>query len=131
MTGIVRDLERRRREKRIGVALGGGGIGAVCSAAAGAEIAPGARLHGKVERHEKFGVFVFLAPGRTGLIPTKETGVLREADIGRTFPGRRSLRSRRSIVEDATRRGDASALEPQGGLGRTRSKDEVQRHAER
>jgi ribosomal protein S1 len=39
-----------------------------------------------VERHEKFGVFVFLAPGRTGLIPMKETGVAREADIARTFP---------------------------------------------
>ena len=30
----------------------------------GAEIVPGARLTGKVERHETFGVFVFLAPGR-------------------------------------------------------------------
>ena len=47
---------------------------------------PGARLTGKVERHEKFGVFVFLAPGRTGLIPMSETGVAREADVARTFP---------------------------------------------
>jgi predicted RNA-binding protein with RPS1 domain len=47
---------------------------------------PGARLTGKVERHEKFGVFVFLAPGRTGLIPMSETGVAKEADIGRAFP---------------------------------------------
>ena len=29
---------------------------------------PGARLKGKVERIERFGVFVFLAPGRTGLV---------------------------------------------------------------
>ena len=50
------------------------------------EIVPGARLVGKVERHEKFGVFVFLAPGRTGLIPMSETGVAKEADIARTFP---------------------------------------------
>ena len=49
-------------------------------------IAPGARLTGKVERHEKFGVFVFLAPGRTGLIPLSETGVAKEADVQRAFP---------------------------------------------
>jgi small subunit ribosomal protein S1 len=49
-------------------------------------IVPGARLKGKVERHEKFGVFVFLAPGRTGLIPASETGVARDGDIARTFP---------------------------------------------
>jgi small subunit ribosomal protein S1 len=46
----------------------------------------GARLKGKVERHEKFGVFVFLAPGRTGLIPLSETGIPREADVVRAFP---------------------------------------------
>jgi len=39
-----------------------------------------------VERHEKFGVFVFLAPGRTGLIPMSETGVAREADVSKAFP---------------------------------------------
>ncbi len=43
-------------------------------------------MTGKVERHEKFGVFVFLAPGRSGLIPMSETGVAREADVTRTFP---------------------------------------------
>jgi ribosomal protein S1 len=31
-------------------------------------------------------VFVFLAPGRTGLIPVSETGVARDADIARAFP---------------------------------------------
>jgi small subunit ribosomal protein S1 len=41
---------------------------------------------GKVERHEKFGVFVFLAPGRTGLMPLGETGIAREADVARAFP---------------------------------------------
>jgi small subunit ribosomal protein S1 len=49
-------------------------------------IAPGARLTGKVERHEKFGVFVFLAPGRTGLMPLGETGVIREGDVAKAFP---------------------------------------------
>ena len=47
---------------------------------------PGSRLTGKVERHEKFGVFVFLGPGRTGLIPSSETGVAREGDVAKTFP---------------------------------------------
>ena len=47
---------------------------------------PGASVTGKVERHEKFGVFVFLAPGRTGLMPMSETGLDREADVARAFP---------------------------------------------
>ena len=69
-----------------------GGAGAVPPARANGtapsqpEIVPGARLTGKVERHEKFGVFVFLAPGRTGLIPMSETGVAKEADVARAFP---------------------------------------------
>jgi small subunit ribosomal protein S1 len=77
------DLEK----KRIGVALvpEGATRAAGASPAAG-EIVPGARLKGKIERHEKFGVFVFLAPGRTGLIPLSETGVPREADVVKAFP---------------------------------------------
>ena len=47
---------------------------------------PGAGLKGKVERHEKFGVFVFLGPGRTGLIPMSETNVPREADVAKALP---------------------------------------------
>jgi small subunit ribosomal protein S1 len=77
------DLER----KRIGVALVPEGSPATGGTAASAlEIVPGARLTGKVERHEKFGVFVFLAPGRTGLIPMSETGVPREVDVARALP---------------------------------------------
>jgi len=77
------DLEK----KRIGVALvlkGEAAAGAAPPAPVG--IVPGARLTGKVERHEKFGVFVFLAPGRIGLIPNSETGLAGEADIRRVFP---------------------------------------------
>ena len=47
---------------------------------------PGAIVTGKVERHEKFGVFVFLSPGRTGLMPFAETGVERDADMLKAFP---------------------------------------------
>jgi small subunit ribosomal protein S1 len=74
-------------QKRIGVAL----VQEAWGRAAGAtgarpDIVPGARLTGKVERHEKFGVFVFLAPGRTGVVPLSETGVEKEADVRRAFP---------------------------------------------
>ena len=31
-------------------------------------------------------MFVFLAPGRTGLVPMSETGVAREGDVAKTFP---------------------------------------------
>ena len=50
------------------------------------EVVPGARLTGKVERHESFGVFVFLGPGQTGLLPLSETGLDRGADIRKAFP---------------------------------------------
>jgi small subunit ribosomal protein S1 len=50
------------------------------------EIVAGARLTGKVERHEPYGVFVFLAPGRTGLIHASETGVDKGTDLRREFP---------------------------------------------
>jgi small subunit ribosomal protein S1 len=86
--------------KRIGVAvLEAGGVtaegardaGSAASSAAPrprdrVEIVIGARLTGKVERHERFGVFVFLAPGRTGLIHLSETGVDRESDLRKAFP---------------------------------------------
>ena len=77
------DLEK----KRIGVALvPEGSARASGTASSSGEIVPGARLKGKVERHENFGVFVFLAPGRTGLLPLSETGIPREADVKKAFP---------------------------------------------
>ena len=74
-------------KKRIGVALlpeGSARAGGIRPSAS--EIVPGARLTGVVERHEKFGVFIFLAPGRTGLIPLSETGIAKEADVAKAFP---------------------------------------------
>ena len=77
------DLEK----KRIGVApVPEGSTRAAGGEGSTRQIVPGARLKGKVERHEKFGVFVFLAPGHTGLIPLSETGVPREADVVKAFP---------------------------------------------
>jgi small subunit ribosomal protein S1 len=76
------DLEK----KRIGLALVAESAGGAGAPPTQSELVPGARLTGKVERHEKFGVFVFLAPGRTGLIPLSETGIAREADVTKAFP---------------------------------------------
>jgi small subunit ribosomal protein S1 len=87
MTGAFEILSIDPEKKRIGVALlPEGSARAGGAAPSRPEIVPGARLTGKVERHEKFGVFVFLAPGRTGLIPMSETGLAREGDVARTFP---------------------------------------------
>ena len=87
MTGTFEILSIDLEQKRIGVALVQEGW-ARAEGATGARpgIVPGARLTGKVERHEKFGVFVFLAPGRTGLIPLSETGIAKEGDVQRAFP---------------------------------------------
>ncbi len=74
-------------QKRIGVALVQEAWGSTAAPkGARPEIVPGARLTGKVERHENFGVFVYLAPGRTGVIPLSETGIAKEGDLRRAFP---------------------------------------------
>jgi small subunit ribosomal protein S1 len=87
LTAPFEILTIERDKKRIGVALvpEGSARAAGVSSAAG-EIVAGAQVKGKVERHESFGVFVFLAPGKTGLIPLSETGVARDGDVAKTFP---------------------------------------------
>ncbi len=63
MAGTFEILSVDLDQKRIGVALAVDGSAPVKEAVAGRTgIVPGARLTGKVERHEKFGVFVYLAP---------------------------------------------------------------------
>jgi len=86
-TGTFEILAIDLEQKRIGVALVQESW-ARAEGATGARpgIVPGARLTGKVERYEKFGVFVFLAPGRTGVIPMSETGVAKEGDVQRALP---------------------------------------------
>jgi len=86
-TGAFEILSIDIAQKRIGVAL----VDEASSRAAAATspqdaIVPGAIVTGKVERHEKFGVFVFLSPGRTGLMPFAETGVDRNTDMLKAFP---------------------------------------------
>jgi small subunit ribosomal protein S1 len=87
MTGPFEILSVDAAQKRIGVVLveeGSARAGETVSP--GGAILPGARLTGKVERHETFGVFVFLSPGRTGLMPLSETGVDRGGDVVKAFP---------------------------------------------
>ena len=86
MTGTFEILSIDADKKRIGVAVLPEGSARAGAARSVSGIVPGARLTGVVERHEKFGVFVFLAPGRTGLIPLSETGIAREADVIKAFP---------------------------------------------
>ena len=74
-------------QKRIGLALVEEGSSRADAASAPQDaIVAGAIVTGKVDRHEKFGVFVFLSPGRTGLMPNAETGVDRDTDLRKVFP---------------------------------------------
>ena len=85
-TGAFEILSIDLDKKRIGVALVPDGAVRASVMRSSSEIVPGARITGKVERIEPFGVFVFLAPGRTALMPMSETGVDKEADIAKAFP---------------------------------------------
>ena len=86
-TGSFEILNVDPAQKRIGVALvDEGSPRAAAATAPQAAIAPGTIVTGKVERHERFGVFVFLSPGRTGLMPFSETGLDRDADLVKAFP---------------------------------------------
>jgi small subunit ribosomal protein S1 len=139
MTGTFEILSVDPEKKRIGVAMLPEGSARAGRAAPAPQIAPGVHLKGKVERHEKFGVFVFIAPGRTGLIPMAETGVPREGDVARAFPigsevevivlevepsGRRIRLSAKAVrdakeaeeVREYTERADAAPSESFGSL---------------
>jgi small subunit ribosomal protein S1 len=123
------DAEKRR----IGVALVEEGSLKARSAEA---IKPGARLVGNVERHESYGVFLYLKPGSTGLIPLEETGLERDGDLRKAFPvgsevevmvlevdasGRRIRLSRKAVREAAEKqeareyRERQDAAEAEGG----------------
>ena len=96
-------------------------------------IVAGAKFTGKIERHEKFGVFVSLAPGISGLLPLSETGVGPEADVRKAFPVGRdvdvvvldvdaaSRRIRLSVKAVATAQEDAEVREY------TKRQDDVQK----
>jgi small subunit ribosomal protein S1 len=127
-------------KKRIGVALvPEGSTRASDTAPFSSGGISGAQVTGKVERHESFGVFVFLAPGRTGLMPLSETGVAKDADVTKAFPvgsdievvvleadpsGRRIRVSRKALLDaqdrqelrEYTERAEAAPAEGFGSL---------------
>ncbi len=128
MTGSFEILSIDPQKKRIGVALlPDGSARAESSSRPQSGIAPGARLTGKVEKHEKFGVFVFLAPGRTGLIPMSETGVPREGDVARAFPVGKEVEVIVLEIDATGRRIRLSAKAVQ----EAKEADEVREYAER
>ncbi len=136
MTAAFEILSIDPDKKRIGVALvEEGSARSAGPAPPQSALVPGARVTGKVERHEKFGVLVFLSPGRTGLMPLSEAGLARESDAAKAFPvgtdidvvvlevdptGRRIRLSRKAVldareaeeVREYTERPDAAP--PQG-----------------
>ena len=127
-------------QKRIGVArVEEGSSRAAGATAPQGALAPGTIVTGKVERHERFGVFVFLSPGRTGLMPFTETGLDRDADLAKAFPigselevavleadagGRRIRLSRKAVAQQREQaelreyaaRSDATPATPLGSL---------------
>jgi small subunit ribosomal protein S1 len=127
-TGGFEILRLDLDKKRIGVALVMEGLRPEGGTAARQrEIAVGARLIGKVERHESFGVFVFLASGRTGLIPMRETGLEKEADVVKAFPVGSDVEVEVLEVDPAGRRirlSRKAVLDAQG-------RDELRDYAER
>ena len=67
-------------KKRIGVAV------IAKDAALVVVIEAGAQVTGTVDRHERYGVFVFLSPGRTGLMPNEESDTAYGTDLKQAFP---------------------------------------------
>ena len=126
-TGAFEILSLDLEKKRIGVALLPDGSARAGTAPSPLGITPGAHLTGKVERHEKFGVFVFLAPGRTGVIPLSETGVAKEADIARAFPVGADVEV---VVLEADASGRRIRLSAKAVLD-AREADEVREYTER
>ncbi len=124
--------------RRIGVALVPEGAARATDRlpTSASSLAPGVRLMGTVDRHEPFGVFLFLGPGVSALMPASETGVPREADLAKAFPpgsdvevmvldadpaGRRIRVSRKAILDrqeaDELRAYTERAGSPPEGLG--------------
>lgn len=67
-------------------------------------LVPGASLEGRVQRIERFGVFVWLGPGRVGLIPNTATGTRPGTDLARQFPVGDPVQVDVTEVEDDGRR---------------------------
>lgn len=115
-TAVFEILSIDAEKRRIGIALVPDGSARSATRESGGAIVAGARVTGTIDRHEPFGVFVFLAPGRTALMPLAETGVAKEGDVVKAFPvgssievivldvdasGRRTRVSRKAVFDAA------------------------------
>ena len=78
-----------------------------------AKVEVGAKLQGKVQKAERFGVFVWLGPGKVGLVPAAMTGVPRGTDLGRKFATGQELEVEVSeVAEDGRIRLSLPGVEP-------------------
>jgi small subunit ribosomal protein S1 len=77
---LVLSVDANRRRISVAPAPEGGAAGAAL------RLEPGRSLKGRTQRVERFGVFVWLAPGMVGLMPRVWSGVPAEADLARRFP---------------------------------------------
>lgn len=95
--------------------------------ASAAAFTVGQVLTGKVERHEKFGVFVQVAPGVTGLVPLSESGVARDSDPRKALPVGSDLEVIVLEIDTAARRIRLSCK----AVGDAKEAAEVRDYAER
>jgi small subunit ribosomal protein S1 len=136
MTGAFEILSVDPAARRIGVALVAEGSSRASAAKPSrSSIEPGARLSGKVERHDRMGVFVFLAPGITGLLPAGETGVAHGVDLVKAFPlgsdvdvivleadaARRRIRLSVKAIADAAEAAEVSDYSARAGAAQAQS----------
>jgi small subunit ribosomal protein S1 len=96
LDGFVREVDSKR--KRISLSLRETPVGDPWQ---GAEkrYAEGNIVKGKVEKVEKFGVFVELEPGLTGLLPGSELGLPRGANVGRVYSVGKEIKVQVSQVD--------------------------------
>ena len=84
----------------------------------------GAKLSGRVQRVERYGVFVWLRPGAVGLMPTTLTGTPPGTDLRHRFPvGQEAEVEVRELADDGRRirlaaPGAQERAESRGGNGR-------------
>jgi small subunit ribosomal protein S1 len=120
------DTERRR------ISLMPGGDG---EAAPLPELAPGVELNGKVQRIERFGVFVWLGPGRVGLMPNVLTGTPPGTDLERRFPIATEVEVEVVGIDDRGRirlaKKGAARQAPRNGDGGSTRRERPQRRAPR
>jgi len=94
---VLTAVDAERRRATVVPAPEGG------AAAEPLKIEPGATLKGRVQRVERFGVFVWLAHGRVGLLPGALSGVPRGSDLARAFPVGKELDVEVVTVSDDNR----------------------------